>query len=173
MPAVSRPSANYKKAYSFYEKQYGVSGSTIKRWAKAGLPLDDPDSMRPHLGAQKHTTSPHAPESLAQKKERKLAAEIEKLEIGNAVLRREFTANAQIREDITAIATAVRGAFMRLENDLPGELAGLDETAIQLKLRARFDEIIGQFNSATSDLYPIPVDEAPAEAEAAPAPCSP
>lgn len=39
----------YQKTQAEYQKLYGKSLATIKRWWKKGLPLDDPDAMGLHM----------------------------------------------------------------------------------------------------------------------------
>lgn len=151
-PAV----AKYKKKPAQYKSDYGVSIRQVYRWIEKGLPLDDPAAMRAHLGLQKHTAPGLTPAAVLDRKEKKLDLECQKLEFNLSVARGQYTDNARIREDLTVIATAMRAGLMRLENDLPGQLAGLDSAAIQIKIRTATDGIMSQLSDSLSDLYPVP-----------------
>jgi len=156
----------YQKKLKDYVVQYGCSYRTILRYADQGYPLDDPAAMLEKLSAQK-TVPPglkaadgKQPPSDAAEKRENTRLKNEKLRFEIQVLRGEYTENSRIREDITRIATATRGQLLRLENDLPGVLAGLDSAAIQKIVSAKCDEIIASLNDATSNLY-LPVPECP------------
>ena len=145
--------ADYKKTQAAYASEYGVSIRTIKRWQAKGYPLDDPAKLGELLGQQKS-----APEGLLEGgpknlKDRKLLVECQRSELRLGIERGEVTPNIKIREDLTRIATATRAELMRLENDLPGTLAGLDSAAIQIKIREALDIVFRNLADATSHLY--------------------
>lgn len=159
----------YRQKYAEYARLFGCSLKTIKRWAKKDYPLDDPAAMATKLGDQKS-----APDGavervtiIAGKEERvsqstqvrlsKTQLEADTLAFKLSVLKGEYTENAKVREDITRIATALRSMLLRMENDLPGVLAGLDEVAIQRKVREHSDKIMESLSDATSSLY-LPIE---------------
>lgn len=45
-------STNYQHPYKVYAERYGVTVVTVKRWAKAGHPMDDPDAMGEYLSTR-------------------------------------------------------------------------------------------------------------------------
>ncbi|HEV7405188.1 MAG TPA: hypothetical protein VGO11_19750 [Chthoniobacteraceae bacterium] len=49
MPRDPKPPKKYHHGLAHYAKIYGKSLRTIKRWAAAGKPLDDPDAMGEHF----------------------------------------------------------------------------------------------------------------------------
>lgn len=158
------PRITYEKTQKEYASIYRVSERTIKRWWAKGYPLDNREATLALIGGQKH--APEAVKKAApstSSKDRKLELECQKLELDIAIRRGEHTPNEQIRADMARIATATRSELMRLNNDLPGVLAGKGEAEIKKDLTEKFDKVLANLSDAFSSLYqpPATVEEEP------------
>ena len=90
---------------------------------------------------------------LTQERIFKTQKENEKLDFQLEVEKGEYTPNNKIREDILRISSALKAGFLRFESDMPPMLAGLSESQMQKVLRAKIDELLGQFADLGSELY--------------------
>jgi hypothetical protein len=90
--------------------------------------------------------------SLNAVRQRKLEIETERLEFLFAIDRGEYVSIAAIEEAGVAAGAALSAELNLMGNDLPGQLAGLDERQIRTRLLARVDEVLASFRKRMKDL---------------------
>ena len=64
-----------------------------------------------------------------------------------------YTSNEMIEENAIRIGSAVRAMILKLENELPAILVGLNEAEMQKKINKKGCEILTQLGDVKSELY--------------------
>lgn len=84
-----------------------------------------------------------------------LKAKLDGLKIAVAIRKetRELVDAGEVRQSITKVVSAARGALLKLSSDLPPRLAGLSEAKMQPVIRAEIIEILTVLADETSILY--------------------
>lgn len=80
--------------------------------------------------------------TLSEARTEKLRKEVERLNIMIAKDRGELVSRAEVREAGIAIGALLSAEVAAMVNDLPGQLAGLDEIGIRAGLLARTDALL-------------------------------
>ena len=102
------------------------------------------------------------PEDRAFWQTQKTKLECERIQHWLDIDRGKFVSIEGVANDMLKIGGAVKAAMLRLEADLPPMLVGLDEAAMQIKIRAQGDEILRLFAEMSEELYKPPTEpEAP------------
>jgi len=98
--------------------------------------------IKPHISQESlsETTAPLM--TLSEARTEKLRKEVERLNIMIARDRGELISRAEVRESGVAIGALLSAEFAAMVNDLPGQLAGLDEVGIRAGLLARTDALL-------------------------------
>lgn len=80
--------------------------------------------------------------TLSEARTEKLRKEVERLNIMIARDRGELVSRSEVRESGIAIGALLSAEIAAMVNDLPGQLAGLDEVGIRAGLLARTDTLL-------------------------------
>jgi hypothetical protein len=80
--------------------------------------------------------------TLSEARTEKLRKEVERLNIMIARDRGELVSRAEVREAGIAVGALLSAEIAAMVNDLPGQLAGLDEVGIRAGLLARTDALL-------------------------------
>ena len=149
---------NKRASYAKVAKHFGVSTSSVQFWEKQGFDRDwsteEQETWRkaytkdrivepPLLRKKMEALDPAKPaEPVLDYKEartQKLAKEIERLSIIIGREKGELVPAVEMRETATRVVSVWCSELDALVGDLPGQLAGLNESDIQPKLRARIE----------------------------------
>ena len=85
-------------------------------------------------------------------RQKKLEVETKRLEFHFAIDRGEYISKASIEEGGLAAGAALAAEINAISNDLPGQLVGLDERQIRVRLMARMNEVLTNFRSRMNEL---------------------
>jgi ribosomal protein S25 len=128
----------------------------IRDWRKAfEEPKGKPAKQKPAKKVRSSTPPPkvknadQTPEqavaplmTLSEARTEKLRKEVERLNIMIARDRGELVSRAEVREAGIAVGALLSAEIAAMVNDLPGQLAGLDEVGIRAGLLARTDALL-------------------------------
>ena len=159
---------NKRASYSQVAKHFGVNPSAVQFWEKKGFDRDWPtkqqEAWRKAYTADRIVEPPLAkpkpddpkPAKTAapvldykEARTQKLAKEIERLGIIIAREKAELVPVVEVKQSGTTLGSKWSAELDALVGDMPGQLAGLPEAAIQTKLRARIELLKA---SVTADL---------------------
>ena len=149
---------NKGSSYAKVAKHFGVSTSSVQFWEKQGFDRDwsteqqeawrkaytkdrivEPPLVRKKLEALNPAKPTEPVLDYKEARTQKLAKEIERLGIIIAREKGELVPVDEMRETATRIVSVWCSELDALVGDLPGQLAGLSESDIQPKLRARIE----------------------------------
>lgn len=133
-------------------------GCTIRALSKyklEGVDVYDVEAVRKHRESKRTGDVPRAGNDpdIKEEKRRLTKAQADKAELEVRRLRGELVPVAEVREDMLRIGGAVKAAMLRLENDLPPRLHGLEPGAMQVPIRESIDGILAQLSEMTSGVY--------------------
>ena len=149
---------NKRASYAKVAKHFGVSTSSVQFWEKQGFDRDwsteeqeawrkaytadrivEPPMLRKKLEALNPAKPAEPVLDYKEARTQKLAKEIERLSIIIGREKGELVPAVEMRETATRVVSVWCSELDALVGDLPGQLAGLNESDIQPKLRARIE----------------------------------
>lgn len=159
---------NKGSSYAKVAKHFGVSTSSVQYWEKHGFDRDwsteeqeawrkaytkgrtiEPPLLRKKLEALNPEKAAAPILELKEARTQKLAKEIERLGIIIAREKAELVPVVEVKQSGATLGSKWSAELDALVGDMPGQLAGLPEAAIQTKLRARIELLKA---SVTADL---------------------
>lgn len=147
-----------KRTEKEYAKIYNCDVRSIRRYKKAGFPLDDFEAMQEILNAQKNRPAqeedlPEGELSQAEAKRRKMIVEWRILAHRLEVEQGKYTENSHVREAFFAIGAAIGAALDQLRADLPALLLGKDELGMADAIERETRKIRALLADRESHLY--------------------
>ena len=135
------------RAWSMEEiKQWKVSYDASKIKPEKEVRVKIPKIIPAKVNAQNPDATPAqatAPMlTLSEARTEKLRREVERLNIMIARDKGELVSRVEVRESGVAIGALLSAEIAAMVNDLPGQLAGLDEVGIRAGLLARTDALL-------------------------------
>ena len=149
---------NKRASYSQVAKHFDVRPSAVQYWEKKGFDRNwstkqqeawraeytadrivDPPLAKPKADAQPSAKPAEPVLDYKEARTQKLAKEIERLSIIIGREKGELVPVVEMRETATRVVSVWCSELDALVGDLPGQLAGLTEADILLKLRARIE----------------------------------
>lgn len=156
---------------------FGCSARSVWAWVSSGLTIEDPKAIeafvlaitRPakgvHLRIREGKIAERISEIFEQQgdkeeeetegltlKEKKVAKEVELLDLKIQQQRGELVSKALMREQGQRVGALIVAEFAAMANDAPGQLAGADEATIRDRLEARFAVLIGRLRAAIEEM---------------------
>ena len=65
----------------------------------------------------------------------------------------KYVSRSKVEEDLIRIGSAVKGAILRMEADLPPMLEGMTPAKMQKTIRQKVDEVLTTLSDATSEIW--------------------
>lgn len=168
---------------------FGVTTRTIWGWVSAGVDITDPASIerhvltaitRPARGIHLRIKEGKISERLAQLfeeqkdkttteesdglegltlKEKKVAKEVELLDLKIQQQKGELVSRSLMREQGQRVGALIVAELAAMANDAPGQLAGADEATIRDRLESRFAVLIGRLRASIAEIDTVGVEQ--------------
>ncbi|MCX6880710.1 MAG: hypothetical protein NTW21_43925 [Verrucomicrobia bacterium] len=120
----------------------GVSTRRISQLKKLGLPTG---SIGAALEWRKANHSTDSAETLRQERIKLVQEQRQKIALENSVRRKELVDVATVEEGTAAIGSVLKAAFLKMQNDLPPILEGLEAAEIKIALKRAHNEMFDSF----------------------------
>jgi hypothetical protein len=116
--------------------------SHVHRLIRSGMPdqLEAAQAWR-----TKRAPADDTARELRQQRIALVKSQREKIDLENAVRRRELVLAAEVDQDMAAIGATLKAMLQRIENDLPPVLDGMSPAQIKAELRRQHDRMLDTF----------------------------
>lgn len=149
MPTKPHPPKRPDGTLNALTKALGIGKRRVSVLLSEGMP----DTPAEALQWREHRENNSSVEELRRQRILLIQEQRKRAEIENAEREGRLIDAGQAQASANRCFSAARGEFMKLTNDLPGALVGLDAPQMQAVIREHIIEILTRLSDETSTLY--------------------
>jgi len=142
---MSKPKSKNPPSLETLSKALGVTVRRVSQLKRAGMPCETIEAAVGWKQAQSGSAD-FSVENLRKERLLLVRSQRAKIDLENDVRRGQLIEIDSVRADTIGVVSAARNSFLRLTNDLPPRLTGLDEIGICQVLRDEFHEVLVQLS---------------------------